>query len=85
MVVSSIKTVKKSVGAYQNYIFGKPHNNKEKERNIEVLGVGACKNIGADKMVKILKYEREAPPSKSRKIDAYTLVIAFSNELNPNL
>jgi Relaxase/Mobilisation nuclease domain. len=83
MVVSSIKPIKKSIGAYHNYIFGKPHNNK-KERNLQVLGVGNCKNMSADKMFEILKYEREAHTSKKRKIDAYTLVIAFSDELDPS-
>lgn len=83
MVVSSIKPIKKSVGAYQNYIFGQPHNGK-KERNLIVLGVGNCENMSSNNMSKVLKLEREAFPSKTRKNDAYTLVIAFSDELDPN-
>ncbi|HDT9276023.1 TPA: relaxase/mobilization nuclease domain-containing protein [Listeria monocytogenes] len=83
MVVSSIKPIKKSVGAYQNYIFGKPHNDK-KERNLIVLGIGNCENVTPNIMKEVLKLERDAFPSKTRKNDAYTLVIAFSNELNPN-
>ncbi|MBC2135332.1 relaxase/mobilization nuclease domain-containing protein [Listeria innocua] len=83
MVVSSIKPIKKSVGAYQNYIFGQPHNGK-KERNLIVLGVGNCENMSSNNMSEVLKLEREAFPSKTRKNDAYTLVIAFSDELDPN-
>lgn len=83
MVVSSIKPIKKSVGAYQNYIFGQPHNGK-KERNLIVLGVGNCENMSSNNMSEVLKLEREAFPSKTRKNDAYTLVVAFSDELDPN-
>lgn len=83
MVVSSIKPIRKSVGAYQNYIFGQPHNGK-KERNLIVRGVGNCENMNPDAMKEVLKLEREAFPSKTRKYDAYTLVIAFSDELDPN-
>ncbi|HFI0617206.1 TPA: relaxase/mobilization nuclease domain-containing protein [Streptococcus suis] len=83
MVVSSIKPIKKSIGAYENYIFGKAHNNK-KERNLVIFGVGNCKDLAPEDMVKALKYERESFLSSKRKHDAYTLVIAFSDELNPN-
>ena len=83
MVVSSIKPIKKSVGAYQNYIFGQPHNGK-RERNLIILGVGNCENMSSNNMSKVLKLEREAFPSKTRKNDAYTLFIAFSDELDPN-
>lgn len=80
MVVSSIKPIKKSIGAYENYIFGKAHNNK-KERNLVIFGVGNCKDLAPEDMVKALKYERESFLSSKRKHDAYTLVIAFSDEL----
>ncbi|SCA92120.1 hypothetical protein (contenaing a Endonuclease relaxase, MobA/VirD2 domain) [Pseudolactococcus piscium] len=83
MVVSNIKPIKKSIGAFENYIFGKAHNNK-KERNLAILGVGNCKDLAPEDMGKALKYERESFVSSKRKHDAYTLVIAFSDELDPN-
>ncbi|MGM0167998.1 hypothetical protein IGI39_003010 [Enterococcus sp. AZ135] len=83
MVVSSIKPIRKSVKAYENYIFGEAHNER-KERNLAIIGVGNCENINPHDMGEVLKCEREAFPSKSRKNDAYTLVIAFSDELDPN-
>lgn len=83
MVVSSIKPIRKSIAAYENYIFGEAHNDR-KERNLLVLGAGNCEAINPKDMSTILKYERDAFPSKKRKKDAYTLVISFSDELNPN-
>lgn len=83
MVVSNIKPVKKSIGAYENYIFAEAHNDK-KERNLIVIGVGNCENLSPINMAKALKYERESFISKKRKHDAYTLVIAFSDELDPH-
>lgn len=83
MVVSSIKPIKKSIGAYENYIFGEAHNDR-KERNLAVIGVGNCEDLAAEEMGLALKYERESFLSKKRKHNAYTLVIAFSDELDPN-
>lgn len=83
MVVSSIKPIRKSVKAYENYIFGEAHNEK-KERNLMIIGVGNCENVDPHDMGEVLKYEREAFHSKTRKKDAYTLVIAFSDELDPS-
>lgn len=83
MVVSNIKPIKKSVGSYENYIFGEPHN-KRKERNLLVFGVGNCEGVKPNQMGLVLKSEREMFPSKRRKHEAYTLVIAFSDELTPD-
>lgn len=89
MTVTSIKPIRKSVRAYNQYIFGKPHNDKA-ERNLEVLGVGRCKHVPADRMFEIMKLERERFPAKSvrgghtRKHEAYTAIIAFSDELDPS-
>lgn len=83
MVVSSIKPIRKSVKAYENYIFGEAHNEK-KERNLAIIGVGNCESVNPHNMGEVLKCERETSPSKTRKNDAYTLVIAFSDELDSN-
>lgn len=85
MVVSSIKPLKKSGKAYNSYIFGKAHNDKEGPRNERVIGVGVADGLEPEQMIKALEVERDTFPRGRRKIDAYTSVISFSkDELNPD-
>ena len=83
MVVSNIKPIRKSVNAYSNYIFGEAHNNK-KVRNISVTGVGGVEDFEHTDMLEVMSLEREMFGSNKRKHDAYTLMISFSDELDPN-
>ena len=84
MVVSDIRPVKKSVGAYYNYIFGEAHNGND-ERNVDVYGLANVAGFDdPDDMYKMMELERAVNPSKRRKHDAYTLMMSFGDEIDPN-
>lgn len=83
MVVSNIKPVK-SVGSYYNYIFNDPHNDKE-SRNMRTFGVAGVADFEDPRdMYEMMDVERALSSNKRRKHDAYTLVLSFSDELDPN-